>query len=402
MQQVRRISVVIGCCAGLSLTLAAQRTWVVDAAAGPGHDFTDLPPALAVAGHGDLIAVRQGVYRGATTDRGVTILGTGAVLATTLRVTGLPLGATFVLSGFSAVPASWTLLECVGNAGRIHLDRTALTTSVPFLPIGAQPACRLERCRAVTAVQCTFVGGPGLRVEASTLSVTGCTMTGNAGSAFAEHGIASQPAVVAALSAVSVARCQVSGGAGFSNGLARVSPSPGIAVTDTDLVLSGSMTDACRAGAALPATSAPAVQATGGTLVVDPTLPLLGSGGAPPIAGTQRSFASRRVPSLLANGAPPGGTVQTDLYAPAGHVSVLLVGLVRDPTATPFGTLWLDPGQILVADIGVVGAGEHRAVGLPLPPNAALAGLVLAIQCAAADPARATVELTNVAAVTVH
>jgi hypothetical protein len=83
-------------------------------------------------------------------------------------------------------------------------------------------------------------------------------------------------------------------------------------------------------------------------------------------------------------------------------VAALLIDRVRDPSPTPFGALWLDPTQLLVADVGAVGASEHRAVALPIPDNPALAGVVLGIQSASADLAGAVLELSNVAAVVIY
>ena len=47
----------------LSLPLAAQgNVWIVDAAGGPGTDFTSLAAGAAAAAHGDTLLVRTGGY----------------------------------------------------------------------------------------------------------------------------------------------------------------------------------------------------------------------------------------------------------------------------------------------------------------------------------------------------
>ncbi len=47
----------------LSLAMLVLPTiWIVDAANGPGTNFTDLPAAVAAAAHGDTILVRAGAY----------------------------------------------------------------------------------------------------------------------------------------------------------------------------------------------------------------------------------------------------------------------------------------------------------------------------------------------------
>jgi len=55
--------------------VARADTILVDAANGPGTDYTDLPPALQAAHHNDLILVRAGDYSPFTTSKGVRILG---------------------------------------------------------------------------------------------------------------------------------------------------------------------------------------------------------------------------------------------------------------------------------------------------------------------------------------
>jgi len=48
---------------------------LVDASGAADADFTDLPPAFAVAHHNDLILIRAGNYSSFTTDKGVRVLG---------------------------------------------------------------------------------------------------------------------------------------------------------------------------------------------------------------------------------------------------------------------------------------------------------------------------------------
>lgn len=66
------------CALGLTLALAASAarasTWIVDAAGGPGADFTDLPPAIAAATPGDVLIVRAGGYSSFVLDKGLAIV----------------------------------------------------------------------------------------------------------------------------------------------------------------------------------------------------------------------------------------------------------------------------------------------------------------------------------------
>jgi hypothetical protein len=166
----------------------AQRTWIVDASGGAGHHFTDLPPALAAANHGDKIIVRPGSYRGATTDRGVTVVGENARLTLTLpasplRVSGLPRGRTFVLSGF-AVDSG--MLALVDNAGRVHLDRVDARGVNVARVVGA--AVVVVGGAAVTATQCRFTLGP-VRVTRSSITFTDCDLTGAAAQSHGSTGL---------------------------------------------------------------------------------------------------------------------------------------------------------------------------------------------------------------------
>lgn len=87
--------------------LAAQRTWIVDSANGPGTDFTDLDPAVAAAGVGDTIILRPGrsaagvpytLMRDIT--RGLRVVAPGNVpvlVDTRYRLISIPEGEMFVL-----------------------------------------------------------------------------------------------------------------------------------------------------------------------------------------------------------------------------------------------------------------------------------------------------------------
>src|SRR5687767_13350498 len=87
--------------------------WIVDAANGPGTNFTSLPAAVAAASSGDTLIVRQGTYatftvggkaltmRGAGT--GATIVMAAASWNQTV-ISGVPPGQSFYVSGMAFVP----------------------------------------------------------------------------------------------------------------------------------------------------------------------------------------------------------------------------------------------------------------------------------------------------------
>ena len=66
---------------GLGTSVAAQRTWIVDAGNGAGADFTDLPPAFAAVADGDRVLVRSGSYTAGRLDKAVRLVAdAGAVV----------------------------------------------------------------------------------------------------------------------------------------------------------------------------------------------------------------------------------------------------------------------------------------------------------------------------------
>src|SRR5262245_6774486 len=96
----------------LAIVLAVpQTTWIVDAHNGPGTNFTDLPPAVAVAAHGDTILVRDNggfpFYSGfQVSGKALTIRGAGATGSWLFNSTGngaaisaVPAGTAFCLQG---------------------------------------------------------------------------------------------------------------------------------------------------------------------------------------------------------------------------------------------------------------------------------------------------------------
>jgi hypothetical protein len=366
-------------------------------------------PALTAAQHGDQIELRPGPYRGATTSLGVTIVGSStARLITTLRVTGLPLGRTFALVGVTGDGDgsyfSYPVIECADNAGRIHLDRVTLrgTPAGFFRMPGA--GLVVARCRSLTVTGGAFLGAPAISALASSVVVVGATLTGRdaMGSQY-EYYFFAAPGLQLAFTTAYVARCRLLGGAANLHLNYRPLPAePGLRANDSDVVFTGGPGESCRAGAPFATVpGASAVVAERGTLRIDPTLPLVPTGGLPPIGGTA-GVTTARVPALLAVGAGLGGNVLADLYAPAGFAAAACLDSVREPVATRLGELWFDPLRCIVVDAGVVGGSEHRSFALPVPNQRALAGRLLVLQSLTLDPVPTRAALTNPLVFGVH
>ncbi len=143
---------------------AAQVTWVVDDDPGPGVDFTDIQPALAVAGPFDLIDVNPGQYSAFSMTVARRIMGrAGAVVA-----------------GHSVVQtigqAEWALiadlrLESLGVencAGTVMLDGIRCTQGRDALVV---TGCADVRARALTILGGATSGGARVRVSASRVQI---------------------------------------------------------------------------------------------------------------------------------------------------------------------------------------------------------------------------------------
>lgn len=96
-------------------TPALAATFVVDAANGPGANFTDIAPAIAAVQPGDLLLVRPGAYSAFTVDKALTILATTNNTATSagLAIQNTALGQRVVVAGVTPLTASVT--NCAGT-----------------------------------------------------------------------------------------------------------------------------------------------------------------------------------------------------------------------------------------------------------------------------------------------
>src|SRR5262245_21258714 len=99
----------------LTALLWCQTSWTVDAAGGPGVNFTDIPPAIAAAADGDVLLVAGGMYSGfSVTGKGLKILGSA--------------GGGTTLVGTLAAPASSSIAG-ITPGSLVYLDRVVLAHS---------------------------------------------------------------------------------------------------------------------------------------------------------------------------------------------------------------------------------------------------------------------------------
>lgn len=218
-----------------TLTLLLPTTWIVDAAAGPGTNFVDLPAAIAAAVDGDTIFVRAGSYTGfdlqgkALTIRGAGVGATSIGDATpgqSCKVGSTPAGATVVLSGVRFHGTSHAL---VVDGGHVALLHCRLEGAAAFVS-GRQGLSHFAG--EVEAVECTFVGGdctgtypafPGavggtaVAVQSGAFAADRCSFTGGA-CQVPPYLCGGGSAVVTYGARVRLDRCSCSGGYGLTNG----------------------------------------------------------------------------------------------------------------------------------------------------------------------------------------
>lgn len=368
--------------------LAAQSTWVVDSAGGPGVNFTTIQEAVDAAADGDLVVVRGSptAYAPAIVMKGLRIVGQPKAGLRPILAPGgygffvqyLQANRPCTLAGFDAVPgAKLAVLSC---AAPVVLDSIGSP--------GAGFTVTITQVSSITVRDSTFEPGSGysLVTAQSTVVLSRCTLLGRNAS-LAGGGTPALAGIVATLGTVTLVDCTVTGGLGAGSAYPG-SAALGMALANATVTGLTSLTG----GGSL------AVEQTGvsaSTLVLDPRVSVT---GAIP-AGV--NLVVKRVPNLrLRTGATSLGIDVTQ--APLGGVVAFVLGVPGQPVALGFGTLWLDPASLL--DLGALGADALGAASLNLsvPSLPSAFGYRFGVQAAVVDVIAATIELTNPSATIVR
>ncbi|HTF89735.1 MAG TPA: hypothetical protein VK843_15075 [Planctomycetota bacterium] len=121
-------------------------TWIVDQANGPGTNYIDIPPAVAIAVPGDVIIVRAGTYSSFTLSKGVTVLGQGSVMTNGDIILSLvPVGQIAALVNVEPVTSYLNEVQvknCQGTVLVQRVDTTILvydSTDVRILDVTSGP-----------------------------------------------------------------------------------------------------------------------------------------------------------------------------------------------------------------------------------------------------------------------
>jgi hypothetical protein len=202
---------------------------VVDAAGGPGTDFTSIVAAVAAAADGDTILVRSGSYAAFTVnDKSLTISAhAGATVLVNGRIDVPALGASkfLVLRGLTTgTPAAGQeglrLQQCAGavwvescnvRGGQGQLLAGTRIVNSPFVSLVRHES------RGGTPFQFPLLfGGPGLSAEFSTVALYDCSLIGSNASGSDDFGGNGGAGLSVHASQVFAGGCTLKGGNGGS------------------------------------------------------------------------------------------------------------------------------------------------------------------------------------------
>lgn len=349
--------------------IGAQATLTVDALGGPGT-YPDIQAALAVAVPGDridVLAQPNVVYPAFQTGLGVRLFGIGDPALQPFTVALLPSVQVFTAKGLQVLNGTIDLHDCSGS---VHLDAVVGYCDNN----GCQgPALSVQRCGFVSANRCEFTGQGLAAVEAADSTLVLSESEGLGSDASANRPSSSSPAL-------HLVRCTTSlAGGGWYGGSedGALPASPALQSTDGQIDLCGDSTT--LSGGQLVA-FAPAIDATGGVIRLDPAVTLQPSAGGPAIVGTAQVQPTDIPFATLEIDGQGGSLVASGKFVPQ-TLGALLLGLpLRGQPLPSYGDLWLAPGTIATLAIGNFDSRGKLARVVTIPSVPALRGLVLGAQ----------------------
>lgn len=355
----------------LSLCLAAvapAQTFVVDAAAGPGSQFTDLPAAVASVPDGAVLLVRAGTYSSFTiTAKGLTVLAEPATdVSGSIRVENTLAGQDVVLERLNhRVRAA--VVNC---AGTVVLRRLDPGSGTAVLEVDASDRVLVQNCRFVGQLGAI---APGARLQGSRMIAIDSFFEGGLNNA----GIDADGSHAELVDTITRGGLTGAGFVGNQSsslralGSSSIRGGPGmfgqttLSIADVPLVRSGP--------------SVTYVGPIGSGVTIDPT---------PECA-------------LLASEAALGGTATATLVGSPGDLGAIALGELAGATqvngiADP---LFLAPGTMVPLALAVFGGPLTATENVP--NNAALVGLTFGWQGLSYTPATG-LQLSNPAAFTIR
>ncbi|MEM7199402.1 MAG: hypothetical protein AAF628_04000 [Planctomycetota bacterium] len=341
-------------CTFFATSLAAQSTWVVDAAGGPGAHFTTLQSAVDFAVGGDTLLVRQGDYQEFTAwGKGLTILGDpGArVVDVTSGIVNVPATERFVLRGLDFVCTGFcqgSSLNIGFNAGPIHLEDVAFANRL-------EAGISVNTCAQLTMTNCRGNARGCLSTQLSTVALTDCDFYGEIGVY-----LLGSPGGVRVLSGtVEIAGGSYRGGDGQGTGPFQVVAGPGIEVFGGSVSITGNDT-IVEAGNWAEGGQV-ALSAGFSTVVkLDPAVSLIPKNASE----TSGTVTVTSVPALTGSAVP--GEIDLRLQAPVGDAYVMYASFPMTPFPQPTGLLWINPFTAVLFTSGTVDPTGERRITLPL------------------------------------
>lgn len=341
----------------VSLTaVGIAQTYVVDAAGGPGSQFTSIAAAVAAVPSGAVLQVRAGVYAPfQIVGKGVTILGQSGVQISdvvfapvTITVSGTSPSQSVVLRDlFLRVPLGGPhRVECTNCQGPVFIQRLGMDTFY-----GGARELRAQTCGQLFVADsgpfASSFGGVAMEVIGSKVVFQNCvSQSGSVG-------------LQANTSQVQIADCTLIG-------------LPAMGLSASAVRIAGAST--------LPQGLGPTITGSG-SVVADPSVVLGGS-----VASTV-GYVVAGQGTVAATGGTLGTLANATMHGPAGHLGVLYLGSLGapQPLAGFQHEAWLAGGTGVACALGVFG--PPLTCSLLVPANPLLSGSVFVWQGATYDPA---------------
>jgi len=208
---------VVAACVFLGSLASAQSVHVVDQANGPGAEFTDLSSAMGAAAPGDILLVRQGLYPvRLVISEPLTILAeSGAnVRLRSVLVYQLPAGAEVVLRGLTLESKMDRDLGGQDCDGTIWVEDCTLLAEPNFFNGGG---ASFQNCANVVMTRCSIVSSKRRTAPDEVLSsyVSSLHLFDTTLVASAFDDFDGTPALYALQSSVTLSGCALTGGAGL-------------------------------------------------------------------------------------------------------------------------------------------------------------------------------------------
>ena len=341
----------------MAAPLLGQRYWIVDSVNPVGADFTDLPPAVAAASHGDTILIR-GSYGLSGTDinKAVNIAqlgpGQGLGFLGDVSIHGIPAGMRCSLLGTSSALVNKRItLDIYDNQGSVVLDR--MTADVRRISNSAHVVIRVGTSNAIeitnsnVVLQDSWVTGNRPAGLPMAIKLTNSRLTINESVVWGSDA-----------NWTPYPLCQVID-----------PPAPGIVAVASNVYVTGSaspiggflrdLVTGCGFNQ-----QAPGFVTTGGTITVD-------SKTIPPIVTGSATVRTQYFPALNLDEFPFADvrSVKLTTPGPTGSFVALLASVPMPPVDTGIGLLWLDPACLLTLAVGQIDASGKYSLATTLGPN---------------------------------